>query len=34
MNIIFDNPWATYYVGGTVAGQLMLILETPKRVKG
>ncbi|KAK6643831.1 hypothetical protein RUM43_000094 [Polyplax serrata] len=33
MNILFDNPWATYYVGGTVAGQLMLTLESPKKVK-
>lgn len=34
MNILFDNPWATYYVGGTVAGQLMLNLDAPKKLRG
>lgn len=34
MQILFDNAWATYYTGSTVAGRLVLNLDAPKKVRG
>lgn len=34
IQIMFDNPWATYYAGQPVSGQMILKLDAPKKVRG
>lgn len=32
--IIFDNPYNTYYVGQTVNGRVEITLDSPKKIRG
>lgn len=32
--IIFDNPWRTYYAGQTVNGRVEITVDAPKKVRG
>ncbi|XP_076653337.1 arrestin domain-containing protein 17 isoform X1 [Halictus rubicundus] len=32
--IIFDNPWNTYYPGQTVSGNIVVVLDSTKKVRG
>lgn len=32
--IVLDNPYNTYFAGGTVGGKIVLVLDRPKKVKG
>ncbi|XP_012282075.1 arrestin domain-containing protein 17 [Orussus abietinus] len=31
--IVFDNPWNTYYGGQTVTGRIVVVLDSPKRIR-
>ncbi|KAJ9599746.1 hypothetical protein L9F63_026404, partial [Diploptera punctata] len=32
--IVFDNPWSTYYTGQPVTGRVLLSVDSPKKVRG
>ncbi|KDR23481.1 arrestin domain-containing protein 17-like [Zootermopsis nevadensis] len=32
--IVFDNPWSTYYSGQPVTGRLLLTVDSPKKIRG
>ncbi|XP_011696571.1 PREDICTED: arrestin domain-containing protein 2 isoform X2 [Wasmannia auropunctata] len=32
--IVFDNPWSTYYSGQTVTGNIIVILNSTKKIRG
>ncbi|XP_051165266.1 arrestin domain-containing protein 17-like [Leptopilina boulardi] len=32
--ILFDNPWKTYYPGQNVTGRILLVLDSPKKIRG
>lgn len=32
--IVFDNPWSTYYSGQPVTGKLLLTVDSPKKIRG
>ncbi|KAG7204887.1 hypothetical protein KM043_005285 [Ampulex compressa] len=32
--IVFDNPWATYYAGQTVSGDIIVVLDSTKKIRG
>jgi hypothetical protein len=32
--IVFDNPWSTYYSGQPVTGRLILTVDSPKKIRG
>ena len=32
--IVFDNPWSTYYPGQTVTGNIIVVLDSTKKIRG
>lgn len=32
--IVFDNPWNTYYAGQTVTGNIIITLDSKKKIRG
>ncbi|XP_034185991.1 arrestin domain-containing protein 17 isoform X1 [Osmia lignaria lignaria] len=32
--VVFDNPWSTYYPGQTVAGNIIVVLDSTKKIRG
>jgi Arrestin (or S-antigen), N-terminal domain len=33
-HIVFDNPQAVYYAGQNVSGKVVIIANTPKKIRG
>jgi len=32
--IVFDNQWSTYYSGQTVTGNIIVVLDSTKKIRG
>lgn len=32
--IVFDNQWSTYYPGQTVTGNIIIVLDKTKKIRG